>query len=348
MHPFVRPVLVRILIAFAAPALPAQAPPLVLPEASPRAQIVQQVGLTEISLAYHRPAVNSRPVWGQLVPYDQVWRAGANENTVLSFSTPVTIGGTTLPAGRYGLHMLPTATEWTVILSSQSHAWGSFSYDVKEDVARVKVTPLPAEFTERLAYTFDDPSDGAVTLALHWDKLQVPLRLVVDTKREVVASLRDQLRGLPRFFPEGWSAAAAWCLRNDVNLDEALAWADRALAMRETFGNLRLKAGLLEKRGRGMEAETLQAKAMGLATEADLNQFGYALLGQKKVDEALAVFQQNVKAHPASWNVYDSLAEAYAIKGEKALAVENYRKAQGMVQQADQKARIDGELAKLK
>jgi hypothetical protein len=330
------------------PVLFAQAPALVLPEASPRAMVSQKVGLTEMTVTYNRPAVKGRKVWGGLVPFDKVWRAGANENTVVTFTTPVTVGGTTLPAGRYGLHMVPTATTWTVMFSSQSHGWGSFSYDAKEDAAKVQVTPMAAEPMERLAYTFDDPSEQGVTLSLRWEKLRVPIPLEVDTKQVVVLSLRDQLRGLGQFFPETWSSAAGWCVRHDVNLEEAQTWVDRSLAMRVTFPGLRTKAALLEKQGDAKGAETLRAKALTVATEAEVNQMGYSLLGQNKVDEALALFQRNVKDHPDSWNTYDSLAEAYALKGDKAQATANYQRALDMVKQEDQRTRIREELAKLK
>ena len=326
----------------------AQAPVLVLPDASPRAKSSQQVGLTEIEVAYHRPAVKGRKVWGGLVPYGKVWRAGANENTVVTFSTPVSVGGTVLPAGQYGLHMLPTATDCTVVFSSQSHAWGSYTYDPKEDLARLQVTPVPTEPTERLLYTFDDPTDNSVTLSLRWGALRVPIKLEVDTKQVVVRSLRDQLRGMQQFFPEGWAVAAGWCLRNDVNLDEALVWADRSIALRGTFSGFNIKAALLEKKGDSQGAETFRAKALTVATEAEVNQAGYQLLGQNKVDAAIALFQRNVKDHPDSWNVYDSLAEAFAVKGDKAQAIANYQRAFEMVKQQDQRTRIQEELAKLK
>lgn len=335
-------------ILVVAPVLLAQAPALVLPEASPRAQASQKVGLTDLEVTYHRPAAKGRKVWGGLVPYGKVWRAGANENTVVAFSTPVSVGGTTLPAGRYGLHMLPTATEWTVIFSSQSHGWGSYSYDPKEDVARVKVTPVATEPTEWLAYTFDDPSEKGVTLSLRWEKLRVAIPVEVDTRQVVVLSLGEQLRGLPQFFPESWSAAAGWCIRNDVNLDEARAWVDRSLTMRESFTGLRVKAALLDKKGDAKGAEALRAKALTVATEIEVNQLGYTLLGQKKVDEALALFQRNVQDHPTSWNVYDSLAEACALKGDKTQAAANYRRALERVKQEDQRTRIQEELEKLR
>jgi len=341
-----RPFALALLVA--APALLAQAPALTFPEVSPRAQVSQKVGLTDMEVTYSRPAVKGRKVWDGLVPYGKVWRAGANENTVVAFSTPVSLGGVTLPAGRYGLHMLPTATTWTVIFSSQSRGWGSYGYDPKEDVVRLQVTPSLTEPTESLAYTFDDPGENGVILSLRWGKRGVPRRVNVVTKQVVVANLRNQLRWLHQFFPEGWSGAAGWCLHNDVNLEEARTWVDRSLAIKETFTGLRIKASLLEKKGDAQGAATLRAKALALATEGEVNQLGYMLLAQDKVDEAIGLFEQNVKAHPDSWNVYDSLAEALTHRGDKAQARANYQKALERVKRQDQRARIQAELDKLR
>ncbi len=285
------------------PSATAQPAPLTLPEASPKAAVTQTVGMTEIAIAYHRPAVNKRKIWGGLVPYKEVWRAGANENTTISFSSPVTVGGKPLAAGTYGLHMIPTEGEWTVAFSNQHAAWGSFSYDPKEDAARITVQARPAEFAERLSYRFEDPTENSVTVVLRWEKLEVPFAIAVDTKAVTLASIREQLRGLPRFFWQGWNQAAAWALRNDANVDEALAWSEESLKLNENFQNLRVKAALLEKKGDAKTAAALKERSLKLATEVDMNAYGYQLLGQKKVDEAVDVFKKNVKDHPASWNV---------------------------------------------
>jgi len=338
---------VAVIAAAVAGAAHAQTP-LKLPDASQKASVSQTVGLTDITISYHRPAVNKRKVWGGLVPYGEVWRAGANENTTISFGSPVKVNGKELAAGTYGLHMLPTEKEWTVIFSKESNAWGSFSYDAKEDALRVGVAPEPAEFQERLSYTFDEPTNTATGVALRWEKLRVPFKVEVDTHAVVVANIREQLRGLPRFSWQGWNQAASYCAQNGVNLDEALTWADRSISMSETFPNLRTKALILEKKGDAKAAEALRAKAFTIAGEQDLNNYGYQLLGQGKTDDAIDVFAKNVKAHPASWNCYDSLAEAYAAKGDKAQAVANYEKAKSMVKAEDQKKRIDGALAKLR
>jgi hypothetical protein len=322
--------------------------PLRLPDASPRASVTQAVGLTDVTISYHSPAVNKRKVWGGLVPYNEVWRAGANENTTVTFSSNVKVNGKELAAGTYGLHMIPTEKDWTVIFSKESNAWGSFSYDQKEDALRVTATPVPSEMQERLSYTFDEPTNVATGVSLHWEKLRVPFKVEVDTPAVAVASIKEQLRGLPRFSWQGWNQAANYCAQNGVNLDEALTWADRSIGMSETFQNTRTKALILEKKGDTKAAEALRAKALTIANEQDLNNYGYALLGQGKTDEAIEIFRRNVKAHPASWNAYDSLGEALATKGDKPQAIASYEKAKSMVAAEDQKKRIDGALAKLK
>lgn len=343
-----RPILSGIALAIAcAVPLAAQAPQLVLPKASPRASVAQTVGLTEITITYDRPAVNGREVWGKLVPYDSVWRAGANENTVIDFSSAVSFGGKDVPAGRYGVHLIPTQAEWTVILSRQSNAWGSFSYDPKEDLVRVGATPHPAEPQERLAYTFDAPGVDSVVATLRWEKLALPITIKVDEKKVVADSLREQLRGFPRFFWQPWNQAAAWCVANETNLDEAATWAENSIAINENFTNLRVKAALLEKRGDQAQATALRRRSLEIANEADMNTYGYVLMGQGKVDSAIAVFRKNTKDYPRSWNTFDSLAEAYAKKGDKKQAIQNYTKAQAMVQNPAQKKRIEGILASL-
>jgi tetratricopeptide (TPR) repeat protein len=324
-----------------------QAPPLVLPKQSPRASLSQTVGLTEIALRYDRPAVDGREIWGRLVPFDTVWRAGANENTVISFSSPVRIGGHTLAAGRYGLHMIPGRHDWIVVLSRQANAWGSFSYDAAEDALRVPVRPVPGDMHDRLTYTLDDPSDSSVVATLRWEKLAVPFRIEVDSRTVVVDSLREQLRGLGRFYWQPWSQAAAWCAGNGVNLDEAAAWADRSIALNENFTNLRVKAALASQRGDAAGSAAAARRSLAVATEADLNTYGYLLIGQGQVDSAITIFRKNVREHPKSWNTYDSLGEAYAKKGQQTLAVKSYAKALALAPDGGQKQRIQLALAQL-
>ncbi|MDB4965296.1 MAG: hypothetical protein JWN44_985 [Myxococcales bacterium] len=319
-----------------------------VPEPSPAAQVEQTIGLTNIKVSYHRPAVGGRKVWGELVPFGEVWRAGANENTTISFSSPVKVGGKTLAAGTYGLHTIPTAKDWTVIFNKISSGWGSYAYDAKDDALRITVTPQASDaFEERLSYRFDDPTESSVTAALRWEKLRLPIKIDVDTPAVVMAHMRDELHGAPQFNPDAWAQAARYWVGHGGNLEEAQKMVDRSIAMRETFNNVSVKAAIAEKKGDTRSASTLRAHSMQIATEADLNQYGYGLIGQKKVDEAIAIFQQNVSAHPASWNAYDSLAEAYLLKGDKKAASDNYGKALTMVKDAPNKKRIEQTISKL-
>jgi len=333
-------------VTFATPAL-AQTPRLNVPEPSPHATVIQRVGLTDITIDYHRPAVNKRKVWGGLVPYDEVWRAGANENTTITFSTPVTVGGKQLAAGTYGLHMIPTTSKWTIAISNVATAWGSFTYDEKEDAVRLTATPTPADMEESLEYRFENPTETSANVVLHWEKLQVSFPVTADTKAITLASLKGQLRGLARFSWQGWNNASAWALKND-EVDQALAWADKSISLQQNYANLTNKAAILDKKKDTKGASDLRAQAMKLATEADINTLGYQRMAEKKTDEALALFRKNVKDHPNSWNVYDSLGEALSNTGDKKGATENYTKALSLAKDPADQKRITAILANLK
>ena len=142
---------------------------------SQRATIAQRVGLTDITIVYHAPLANGREIFGKVVPYGNVWRAGANENTTISFTDDVSVEGHPLPAGTSGLHMIPTADNWTIIFSKNSTSWGSFSYDEKEDALRVTVKPAAAENRDTLAYTFDGMKLDSTAATLRWAKSCRPL-----------------------------------------------------------------------------------------------------------------------------------------------------------------------------
>jgi len=344
-----RAALLAFLFLLAPVATFAQSPALTVPQASPRASVLQRVGLTDITVTWSRPAVNNRKVWDGLVPYGKVWRAGANENTTIAFSTAVSIDGKSVPAGTYGLHMIPTQSTWTVILSKVSTAWGSFDYDEKSDQLRFSATPEPAPQMERLSYSIDDPAEREATVALRWEKVRLPFKVSADTPAIVMDSVRKEMHGIAQFFPKGWADAAGLALRYNTNLDEAVAWADRSMKIQPTFEGLMVKANLLDKKGDSAAAGPVREKAFGLANEVQMNLFGYNLLGQPgKEKEAIAIFERNVKAHPESWNVYDSLGEAQAKVGDKAAAQASFQKAHSLVKDAVQKARIEKTLAELR
>lgn len=324
--------------------LAAQMPVVAAPRESPSASVSQVVGMSTVRVSYARPSVKSRVIWGGQVPYGEVWRAGANENTVLEVNTAFTVGGTRLPAGRYGLHTIPTATTWTVMLSRQANAWGSFSYNPAEDAVRFTVTPATAPHQEMLVYQLDPTNDSTLAVTLRWEKLAVSFPLTVPTTQVVIDTLRQQLRGIPYFFPQSWiQAAQAALARREWRV--AAAWADSAIARNGGFQGMRLKAVALRQLGDTAGAARLEAQSLTIATEADVNAVGYQLLQAGKVDEAIALFRRNVADYPRSWNVYDSLAEALGVKGDKGGALANYQRALDMVTDETQKARIRAAMA---
>ncbi len=340
-------VCIAAVLAFTVPLAAQQQLP--TPQLSPKATVSQTVGITDVTIVYHRPGVKNRMVWGGIVPYDQVWRAGANENTTVAFTDPVTIEGKELAAGTYGLHMIPTHDTWTVIFSKNSTSWGSSYYDEKEDALRVTVKPQPAPMEEMLRYGFENVTDNSADVVLRWEKLMIPVKMEVDTKRIVLEYARNvYLRGLAGFTWQGLNQAATYCLQNDTNLDEALTWADKSIARNENVTNLYIKGSLLNKLGRSSEADPVTKRVMDIArSEGDVNLVGYLYLGSGKPKEAIQVFKKNVKSFPNSWNAYDSLGEGYAANGDTKLAIENYSKALGMVNDAAQKTRISAAIQRL-
>ncbi len=317
-----------------------------LPNVSPRAETTQVVGLTEIDVSYHRPAVNDREIWGALVAYDQVWRAGANENTLISFSSDVTIEGKHLTAGTYGLHMIPGESEWQVILSKDTTAWGSFSYKEKADALRVSVKPQEDEFEERLSYSFEDLANESTTLNLRWEKLRIPVKIEVDTEAVSIASIRNQLKGLSQFFWTGWNQGATYCLKNDINLEEALQWADKSIQAEERFENLSTKAQILEKTGDTDQSTEIMARALEIGNAGQLHQYGRNLLGQGDSEEAMEIFQRNAQQNPEAWFIGFGLARGYSALGEFSKAAENMKASLDSAPDG-QKAYVQGMIDKL-
>lgn len=320
-----------------------------VPEASPAAAVTQTIGTTEVTVTYHRPGAKGRVIWGGVVPYDQVWRAGANENTTIGFSGPVRIGGTDIAAGTYGLHMMSTKGDFTIILSKNATSWGSYFYTKDEDALRVQVKPRRATFQEWLSYRFDGLTAGSATLSLSWGEVEIPMLIEVDVPTSVIRHAREvYLRGPAGFGWQGYYQAANYCAMKDVNLEEAISWADRSIQANRNFTNLWVKGLLQEKLARTAEGKKTKEEALLLADEAAINALGYQYLQGGSVEEALALFTINVEKHPGSWNAYDSLGEGYAAAGKTALAIENYSKALGMASEEAQKTRIQQVIKALK
>ena len=293
-----------------------QAVELRLPTLSQRAISTQRIGLTDITVNYCRPLVGGREIWGKAVPYGQVWRSGANENTTIAFTDDVSVEGHALPAGTYGLHTIPAADQWTIIFSKNSTSWGSFSYDQKEDALRVTVKPHAAEFTEALAYSFDDPKPDSVAVTLRWEKVAVPFRVSADVNAIVLRSIQNQLRNTGGFSWAGYDEAANWLLDTNSNLEQAMKWEDRSIQIEERFENLLGKSQILEAQGKTQEAAALKTKAFDVASGIQLHSYGRGLQFQKKQEEGFAVFRVNVKKHPNEWYSHGELARMASAKGD--------------------------------
>ena len=294
----------------------AQSTILDIPRQSQRAIVTQRLGITDITISYHRPLVAGRKIWDGVVPYGQVWRAGANENTTIEFSDPVSIEGQPLAKGRYGLHMIPAADQWIVIFSNNSTAWGSFTYNQKEDALRVTVKPREAEFHEALTYDFDQPKPDSVVTMLEWEKVAIPFNVSVKVNDIVESSLQNQLRGLAQYTWFGWDDAANYLLDHKINLDEALKYSDNSIKNEERFDNLITRSKILTAMARNDEAASARNKAFAKANPLQIHMYGRQLQGEKRQDEAFAIFRDNAKNHPNEWFVHSGLARIYCAQGD--------------------------------
>jgi hypothetical protein len=348
--------LARFVLSFtlAAAAALAQFPGLTLPPSgkNQKAKVTQFIGPVEIGIEYSSPAVHGPDgqdrrgkIWGKLVPYGMSdlgfgngkpgpWRAGANENTVFSTSNDVLVEGQRLAAGRYGLHMIPGETEWTIIFSKDSRKWGSFFYEEANDALRVKVTPRKHEYREYLTYEFPIRKPTETVAELQWEELAVPWNIKVENIDDIyVSRLSEDLANQAGFSPQGWDTAAQYCLQNNTHLDQGLKWADAAINLRfigqKTFNTLGTKALILSKLNRESEARELMETALNLpgTTPLEIHQYGRQLLAEKHPQEALKVFELNAKRNGDNWPVHVGLARGYAAVGDNAKALEHARKA---------------------
>src|SRR5262245_10024706 len=191
-----------------------------LPDVSQAAEVKQRIALTDIKVNYHRPLVNSRKIWGGLVPYGKVWRTGANENTTIEFSDAVSVEGKPLAKGIYGLHMIPNPDSWTVIFSKTNTAWGSYSYDQKDDALRGDVKPKPLAENEALEFEFENLKPTSTAVTMKWEKLGVPFTVSVNDADQTLQNIRAQMKGAGQFAWQAPDQAAQFCLTRKINLDE--------------------------------------------------------------------------------------------------------------------------------
>ncbi|MDQ3321780.1 MAG: DUF2911 domain-containing protein [Acidobacteriota bacterium] len=239
-----------------------------LPRESQRGEVVQTIGDARIALVYHRPNVKAREVWGKMVPYGEVWRTGANDNTTFETSRDLTINGQILPAGKYGLHTIPNKDEWTIVFNKVNNEWGSFRYDIKQDQLRVTVKPQTAEFQETMSLGFENIKANAADVVLRWEKLRVPFTVDAgDVNGRALAEIRKQMTTLKTDDFRTPAQAAGWVYAQKMTASypEAIQWIDSSIKVRETPNALGLKAYLLADSGKKTEAIAVAERAIQLA-----------------------------------------------------------------------------------
>jgi hypothetical protein len=317
-----------------------------------KASVTQWIGPVMVTVDYSSPDVHgptgedrAGKIWGGLVPYGLhdlgfnactrcPWRAGANQNTVLTVSHDVLVEGQPLAAGAYGLHMIADPAEWTIIFSRNSTSWGSYSYDPAEDALRVKVKPAPCEYHEWLTYEFTDRQPDQATVALRWERLEVPIRIEVPRIDDLyVAQIRRELRDRHGFSWINWMAAAQYCLARNTHLADGLWFAERAVSWEgigvANFQTLTVLTQLQIANGKPDDAAKTLARALGLedVNAVQMHLFARALQAQGEERLAMDVYQANARRHPNAWPVNLGLARGYSARGEKARAIAFAKKA---------------------
>ena len=253
----IRHVVLAVVTLFACAALAQSTAKLDLPRPSPKGQISQTVGITDITVAYSSPGVKGRKIWGEVVPFDKVWRAGANDCTKLTVSTAISIEGKPLAAGSYCVFLLPAKSGWTFILSKNLEQAGSDEYKQSEDALRVPATASTIPSRERMAFTVIDFDDEKGTLAMEWETQRVAVKFTTGTKEKVLA----QIHALKSDDWAQYSAAARYLLSANTEPALAMQLVDRSIKLKETWNNVWVKAQLLHAAGKDSEALALAQKA---------------------------------------------------------------------------------------
>ncbi|HSY41364.1 MAG TPA: DUF2911 domain-containing protein [Polyangia bacterium] len=246
-----------------------------LPRPSPFAKVVQTVGLTDITVDYSSPGVKGRKIWGAVVPYDQLWRAGANNPTKITFSRDVTVADKPVPAGTYAFFIIPTKGAWTVILNKKPDQAGTGrDYKQADDLLRVQVTPKAAPFRERLAYAITDFTDDKASLDLEWEKLRLTIPIAVQTSAQALANINSTVDGTWRTYAN----AARYMLESKKDYDIGMKYVDQSLALKEDWYNVWIKAELQAAKGNTKDARVTGAHAYELGKKSD----GFFLEGEVK------------------------------------------------------------------
>lgn len=331
-----------------------------------KASVSERVGITDVVVNYDRPSVNGREgkIWGEVVQYGFAdlhygtskaapWRAGANENTTIEFSTDVTIEGKALPAGKYGFFIAMGTDKATLVFSKYNTAWGSFYYDPKDDALRVETSVVKTDKSvERLKYEFEDISENSVVLTLQWEKVKIPFKIAVDNQKEMIAHYRKEFNsGMFYRYWQNMQMAANYCLVNNINLEEALGWSDRSINTyfgEKNFLTLSTQAGLFEKLGKKTKADSVMKIALPMATVIQLNTYGRSLAKQNKSKEAFEIFKMNYDKNPNDIYAVDGMIRGYASVGNTKEALKAAEKAKTLTNDNNTKSYFDKLITEIK
>lgn len=300
--------------------------------ASPAAKVSQTIGISEITVEYSRPAVNNREgkIWGQLLPYGYTkqgfgnnkeipWRAGANENTIITFSDDAKVEGQDIAAGSYGLHIAFFENgEADIIFSNNTSSWGSFWYEESETALKVKVNSEEHAFTERLTFDFVDISATSATVALDWENKRFPFKVEYAVHDIVVQNAKDMLRGPTGFNFNGPLSAANYLLNNNIQLDQALTWADQAVNNTKNAQTLNAKGRALFALKRNDEAFTVMEEMVAHPSVQPNNVYAYGnqLITMDQDEKALEVFKSMYKKWDTNIFAQHGMARAYSANGD--------------------------------
>ncbi len=313
-----------------------------IPTPSPKVIETQRLGITDITVDYHSPAVRGRDIWNDVVgSYSDpnlAWRAGANMNTRISFTTDVLIEGQSLKAGSYGFHIdTQEDGSWTLMFAHHDNQWGSYYLNRDEHIAlKVNVTPTSAPFSEQLDYKFIDRTENSVVIALDWGEKRIPLTVSVDLNKTVVANFRYELLGINTYRWEAWNDAASWCLNHDTNLEEALQWANRSVnggyngfSANKNVANMTTKARLEKKlnKAEALEATLNEIKSMSLSAY-EANGLAIFLLQSNRPKDAFEITNNALKNAPGTWYLTLNLGLCQYFLGNKKAALKSLAEAE--------------------
>lgn len=334
------------------------------PGGNKKASVSEQIGIVKISITYNRPGVKGREgnIYNTpVVHYGFVdlghgtsdaapWRAGANENTAITFSHPVKVEGHDLPAGSYGFFIALGEEESTIIFSRVSNSWGSYYYDPSQDALRVNVKNVPLdESVEWLRYEFIDQTENTATIAMSWEKRMIPFRVEADVHALQIAAFENDFRTTRYYYD--YIQAAQYCIQNNVALEKALAWMDHAIYFRvmgeKNFRTLSTKAAVLTKMDRVDEAKKVMNEAIPLGNVSEVHYYGRTLLNMKESQEAFKVFKSNYEKNPNVFTTNVGMGRGYSALGDYKKALTYMKAALPQAPDDFNKSSVEGMIKKL-